>query len=216
MELRKFGHASIALEKDGARLVIDPGGLTPEDAFAGAGAVLITHEHFDHFSPEKLAAAMLTDPALEVWTNASVAALFDGPAARVHVVGEGDTFSAAGFDVTVHGSWHAPLHPDIPPMPNIGFLVDGRVFHPGDALTVPGLPVETLMLPVHAPWSRIADLIDWVREVRPGSAVAVHDGALSPVGHAMVDGFLGDTSPAPIGVPYTHLRPGESLAVSRR
>ncbi|GLY92326.1 MBL fold metallo-hydrolase [Actinoallomurus iriomotensis] len=205
MELHKYGHASIALEKDGARLVVDPGGLTPEDAFAGADAVLITHEHFDHYSPEKLGAALEADPALEVWTNASVARAFDGPGNRVHVVGEEDTFSVAGFDISVHGSWHAELHPDIPRIPNIGFLIDGRVFHPGDALTVPGVPIETLMLPIHAPWSRIADLIDWVREVKPARTFAVHDAALSPIGHAMVAGFLGEESPAPTGAPYAHL-----------
>jgi L-ascorbate metabolism protein UlaG (beta-lactamase superfamily) len=213
MELTKYGHACVTLEQDGRRLVIDPGGLTPEDAFGGADAALITHEHFDHFSPAKLAAALEADPALEVWTNASVAAAFDGDGSRVHVVGAGDAFTAAGFGVRAFGRWHADLHPDIPRIANIGFLVDETVFHPGDALTVPDVPVRALLLPVHAPWSRIADLIDWVREVKPELALAVHDGALNPVGRAMVGGFLGEQGPAPIGAPYAHLDAGQAVEV---
>ncbi|MFJ8505073.1 hypothetical protein [Streptomyces avermitilis] len=50
---------------------------------------------------------------------------------------------------------------------------------PGDALTAPGPPVGTLLLPVHAPWSTVGDLIDYLREVAPRDAYAVHDGALT-------------------------------------
>lgn len=205
MNLIKYGHASIALERDGRRLVVDPGGLTPEDALAGADAVLITHEHFDHFDPAKLGTAP------EIWTNADVAKILDRE--NVHVVGEGDTFEAAGFEVRAYGQWHASLHRDIPRVRNVGFLVAGTVFHPGDALTVPDVPVPALMLPVHAPWSRIGDLIDWVREVKPQRTVGVHDGALNPVGRAMVDGFLGETSPAPTGASYEHLDAGATREI---
>ncbi|GIF09475.1 MBL fold metallo-hydrolase [Actinoplanes siamensis] len=210
MELIKHGHACVTLEQDGRRLVIDPGGLTPEDAFAGADAALITHEHFDHFSGERLAAALDANPALEVWTHASVAGAFDGDPARVHVVGEGDAFIANGFDIRVYGKWHAELHPDIPRVPNVGFLVDGTVFHPGDALTVPCVPVRTLLLPVHGPWSRVADLIDWVREVKPQQTIGVHDGALNQVGLTMLGNFLGEQGPVPTGASYTHLTAGQS------
>jgi L-ascorbate metabolism protein UlaG (beta-lactamase superfamily) len=210
VELYKYGHACVALEADGRRLVIDPGTLTPEDAIAGADAVLVTHEHADHYSAEKLAAALEANPALQIWTNSSVAKAFDGDAARVHPVGEGDTFIANGFGVRVFGQWHALIHPDIPRVANIGFLVDDEVFHPGDALTVPDVPVGTLMLPVHAPWSRTGDLIDWVREVKPGRAFGVHDGALNGIGLAMVDAHLG----ARTGVAYARLQPGEHNRLS--
>ena len=43
----------------------------------------------------------------------------------MHTVGHGDTFTAAGFDVQVHGELHAVIHPDIPRITNVGFLVDG-------------------------------------------------------------------------------------------
>ena len=49
MRLVKVGHACIRLEKDGRSLVVDAGSLTPSDSLLNADAVLITHEHFDHF-----------------------------------------------------------------------------------------------------------------------------------------------------------------------
>jgi L-ascorbate metabolism protein UlaG (beta-lactamase superfamily) len=210
MRLTKYGHACVAVEKDGRRIVLDPGGLTPEDAAAGAEAILITHEHFDHFSERTVRAACARDANLRVYTCAAVAAQLDGLGSALTVVGEGDTAEVAGFDVQVHGQWHAVVHPDIPRITNVGFLLDGLLFHPGDALTVPGQPVRTLLLPVHAPWSRTGELIDWVRAVAPEQTLAIHDGALNDVGLAVIGGLLGENGPG-TSAPYTRLSPGESL-----
>src|SRR5688500_299814 len=195
MELTKHGHACVVLSDSDRRLVIDPGAFTEPTALDGASAVLITHEHPDHFVADRIRAAMDADRALEVWTNKSVAAQLDGLGSRVHVVGDGDAVTAAGFEVTVHGELHAEIHPDIPRIPNIGFLVDGQVFHPGDALTVPDEPVTTLLLPMHAPWSRVGDLIDYVRAVHADQAFAVHDGLLNETGLALVTALLGERGP---------------------
>jgi L-ascorbate metabolism protein UlaG (beta-lactamase superfamily) len=210
MELTKHGHACVVLSEGDRRVVIDPGAFTDPAVLEGASAVLVTHEHFDHFSPDALRAAMDADPALEVWTNGSVAGQLDGLGSRVHVVGDGDAVTVAGFDVTVHGELHAVIHPDIPRIPNVGFLVDGLVFHPGDALTVPEAPVATLLLPVHAPWSKIAEVIDYVRAVHADQAFAVHDGLLNDTGLGVVGGMLGERGPG-TPTPYSRLAPGDSV-----
>ena len=69
------------------------------------------------------------------------------------------------------------------------------MFHPGDALTVPDEPVATLLLPLHAPWSRTAELIDYVRAVHADQAFAVHDGLLNDTGLGVVGGLLGERGP---------------------
>jgi L-ascorbate metabolism protein UlaG (beta-lactamase superfamily) len=209
MELIKHGHACVVLCEGERRLVIDPGMFTEPDAFTGASAVLVTHEHPDHFAPDRLRAALDADPALEVWTNGSVAGLLDGLGSRVHVVGNGDVVTAAGFEVRVHGELHAEIHPDVPRIANIGFLVNGQVFHPGDALTVPDQPVETLLVPMHAPWSRTADLIDYLRAVHAHQAFAVHDGLLNDAGLGVVSGLLGERGPG-TPTPFSRLAPGDT------
>ncbi|SEP13177.1 MBL fold metallo-hydrolase [Trujillonella endophytica] len=210
MELTKHGHACVVLSEGDRRLVLDPGGFTDPAVLRGATAVLVTHEHPDHFAPEPLRAALAADPALEVWTNGAVAGLLDGPAGRVHVVGDGDAVTVAGIDVTVHGELHEIIHPDIPRVGNVGFLVGGSVFHPGDALTVPGEPVGTLLLPVHAPWSKMWEVIDYVRAVDADQAFAVHDGLLNETGLGLVGGLLGERGPG-TPTPYSRLAPGDSI-----
>ena len=210
MELTKHGHACVVVSDGDRRLVVDPGAFTDPVVLEGASAVLVTHEHADHVVPDRLRAALEADPALEVWTNPSVAALFEGLGSRVHAVGNGDAVTAAGFEVQVHGEWHAVIHPDLPRVRNVGFLVEGQVFHPGDAFTVPGAPVPTLLLPLHAPWSKVAELIDYVREVDADQAYAVHDGLLNDTGLGVVSGLLGERGPG-TPTPFSRLAPGESV-----
>jgi hypothetical protein len=141
-----------------------------------------------------------------------VAAALEGAGSRVHAVGPGDRFTAAGFDVSVHGEWHAVIHPEIPRVRNVGFLVQDTVFHPGDALTVPEVAVPTVLLPAHAPWSKTAELIDYLRAVRAQRALAVHDGLLNDTGLGLVAGLLGERGPGQ-PTPYARLAPGESVVL---
>lgn len=210
MELIKHGHSCVVLSDGDRRLVIDPGAFTEAAALEGASAVLVTHEHPDHFAPDRLRAALEADPALEIWTNGAVAAALDGLGSRVHTVGHGDGVTVAGFEVQVHGELHAEIHPDIPRVQNIGFLVDGAVFHPGDAFTVPEAPVATLLLPLHAPWSRTAEVIDYVRAVHADQAYAIHDGLLNDAGLGIVTGLLGERGPG-TPTPLARLTPGDAV-----
>ncbi|GHF26119.1 MBL fold metallo-hydrolase [Streptomyces mashuensis] len=213
MKLTKHSHACVRLQKDGGgTLVIDPGAFSEEDAGVGADAILITHEHPDHFAEDRLRRALDANPAAELWTLRSVAekvsAAFPG---RVHTVGEGDTFTAAGFDVQVHGQLHAVIHPDIPRITNVGYLVDGSVFHPGDALTLPGQPVDTLMVPVMAPWSKVSEVIDYIREVGPRRAIDIHDALLTDLARPVYDRMLGPDGPGVAGAAHERLAAGDSV-----
>ena len=214
MELTKKGHACVRLAKDGRLLVIDPGSFSEPDAAAGADAILVTHEHADHFNEERLRTALDANPAAEIWTLASVAdqlsAAFPG---RVHTVGEGEAFTAAGFDVQVHGQLHAVIHPDIPQITNVGFLVDGSIFHPGDALTVPEGTLDTLLLPVHAPWNKLAEIVDYIRAVNPQRAIDIHDVLLTATAHSFYGMLLGPNGPGIGTAQHVRLEPGEAITV---
>ncbi|GLU48948.1 MBL fold metallo-hydrolase [Nocardiopsis ansamitocini] len=213
MRLTKLGHSCVRLEKDGATLVIDPGSFSEEEAAVGADVVAITHEHPDHLDTDRLRAAAAANPGLRVYAHPSLAPHLL-PLGVTHLgVESGDRFEVEGFDVQVHGERHAVIHPDIPVVPNIGFRIDtptGGVFHPGDAYTVPDDPVGTLLVPLHAPWMKSAELIDYVRAVGARRSVAIHDGLLNENGIAVYGRNLAMTGS---DAGYERLSPGESSEV---
>ncbi|MEO3870473.1 MBL fold metallo-hydrolase [Nonomuraea sp. B12E4] len=187
MELTKYGHACVRVEKNGKVLVVDPGTFTEGPVLDGADAVLITHEHPDHVDVDRLKAA---SPDLEIWTCEAVAAQLTEVPAEVQVVRDGDAFETAGFRVRVFGEWHAKNHPDVPIVQNVGFMLDDEVFYPGDSLTVPAVEVATLLVPTNAPWLKLSEMIEYLRAVRPARAFSTHDILLSDIGLALVDGWL--------------------------
>lgn len=206
MEITKFGHACVRLEKDGRALVVDPGAMTPEaEALRDVEAVLVSHEHFDHFEPERLRAAMTGDAGLLMYTCAGVARHLADLGDRVRVLQDGDTVDVAGFQVRAVGEKHHRSHPDVPPVDNVGFLVDGEVFHPGDALTVVDVP--TLLVPGQAPWMTVPDLIAYLRRMAPERAYAIHDGLLNDWGLQVLDSVL-DSEAGRLGADIRRLPPG--------
>jgi L-ascorbate metabolism protein UlaG (beta-lactamase superfamily) len=210
MQLTKLAHACVRLDKDGEILVIDPGAFGGADALDGANAVLVTHEHFDHVEPDTLRAAMTANPGLRLWAAAPVADQFAGFGDRVSAVQHGDDFTAAGFGVNVYGEHHAIIHPDIPTIVNVGFLVDGEVFHPGDSYTVPEDPVNTLLVPISGPWYSTREMIDYVRAVAPRRTFAIHDALLSPIGLNVTEMFAG-LAAGPNNASYTWVEPGSTV-----
>jgi L-ascorbate metabolism protein UlaG (beta-lactamase superfamily) len=209
MRLTKQGHACVWLEKDGARLVIDPGAWSGVRALEEASAVLVTHEHADHVDPETLGAALTSDGELELWASREVAAQFADFGSRVHAVHDGDVFTAAGFEVHAYGAEHARVDSAIPVVPNTGFAVDGLVFHPGDSFTIPQDKVPTLLVPVSGPWLKFSNVADYLRAVEPERAFWIHDELLNDKGANVMRNLL-SLVPSRSG-PASPLSPGASV-----
>jgi L-ascorbate metabolism protein UlaG (beta-lactamase superfamily) len=209
MLLTKLGHACVRLEKDGARLVIDPGLWSGPDVLAGASAVLVTHEHNDHLDDNAVRAALTANPDLQLWANETVAGQFALFGDRVHEVGHGDAFSAAGFDVHVYGTDHAVIDRVIPVIRNTGFAVDGQVFHPGDSFTVPDERVRVLLVPVTAPWLKFSEVADYIRIVGPERGFWIHDALVNDNAAHLLTNLL-TLAPAKSG-PVSYLVPGTSI-----
>ncbi|WP_269937088.1 MBL fold metallo-hydrolase [Arthrobacter sp. HY1533] len=218
MQLSKYTHACVRLEQDGRVMVLDPGVFSEAaQALAGAGAVLITHEHPDHYDADALTAALAASPDLAVHAPAGVAADLrlraPGTAGRIHDAAPGDSFTAAGFSVQCFGGQHALIHPSIPVVANVGYLVEGTLYHPGDSLVVPhGVTVGTLLVPVHAPWSKVAEVVDFVVSVRAPHAYQIHDGLLNEQGLAFTESHIARIGGLH-GVTFAHLAVGQAVQV---
>ena len=147
--------------------------------------MLVTHQHADHLDLQRLRRLLDRSPGVRVVCDEGSAEPLGEAGAEIEVVHDGDELDVGGVGVRVSGRDHAVIHPDIPVVPNVGYLVGGRLFHPGDSFTPPGRPVEVLAVPAGAPWLKVAEPIDYLRQVRPKVAVPVHELLLSQTGKAL-------------------------------
>ncbi|MCW2601551.1 MAG: beta-lactamase domain protein [Frankiales bacterium] len=209
MRITRYGHSCLLIEHDDARLLLDPGIFSQGfEQLRGLTGVLITHQHADHLDVERLRPLLDANPEAQLHCDeGSVGQLADLPHA---VVREGDSVEL-GSSVQVIGSQHAVIHPDLPRIPNVGYLVGGRFFTPGDAFTVPEADVEVLGLPTAAPWLKLTEAVGLLRDVHPRIAFPVHDAVLSPPGLALWYGQFSNLGPA--GTDFQKLAPGETLSV---
>jgi len=218
MKLTKFTHACVRIEKEGQVLVLDPGTFSETDqALDGAAAVLITHEHADHIDVDAVSGALLASPELQLFAPAGVATELRGKApeaaGRIHTVAAGESFEAAGFAIRSFGGQHALIHPQIPVVANVGYLVDSNLYHPGDSFAIPdGIEVQTLLVPIHAPWNKVSEVVDFVIGVRAPRAFPIHDALLNDTGRGLIEGHVTRIG-ARYGTEYRHLASGESVEV---
>jgi L-ascorbate metabolism protein UlaG (beta-lactamase superfamily) len=176
MDLTKHRHSCVRIDDGDRTLVVDPGAFSDLDvALDGADAVLVTHEHRDHVDLDRVRAAAEADPRLRVWAPRVVVDQLGELGEQAVAVGAGESFEAAGFSVRTFGGQHALIHPTIPIVANVGYLINDAVYHPGDSVVVPPAQVGTLLLPSMAPWARVSDLIDFAVAVRPRRAYPIHD-----------------------------------------
>jgi L-ascorbate metabolism protein UlaG (beta-lactamase superfamily) len=213
VQLTKFSHSCARLDDGDRALVLDPGTFSEvEEALDGAAGVLITHEHPDHLDADRLRAAAARDPRLQIWAPASVTATLGDLGEQVVAVSPGESLSAAGFSVATFGGQHALIHASVPVIANVGYLIEGRVYHPGDSLIVPPAPVSVLLAPIHAPWSKTAEVIDFVVSVRAPQVHQIHDGLLNDAGLGFVEAHVTRIG-AEHASAYRHLRLRESVDV---
>ena len=186
MRLTKLGHSCLLVEENGARLLLDPGTLSVGfEELEGLTAVLFTTSTPTTWTRRGCGGLLDRNPRVRVVNDQRSAEPLGQAGVDVEVVADGEELDVGGVAVGVAGRDHAVIHPDIPVVPNVGYLVGGRLFRPGDAFTLPGQPVEVLAVPAGAPWLKVSEPIDYLRAVRPRVAVPGHGQVLSAAGRSI-------------------------------
>ncbi|MBE7701000.1 MBL fold metallo-hydrolase [Oerskovia sp. Sa1BUA8] len=200
MRITSHGHSCVALDHAGTTLTLDPGTFADTaTALDAPGTLLVTHAHPDHLDVEAVQAALDRDPEVRV---IGPQAVFDRLGrtpddARFVLVEPGDVLTVGSFSVLVGGGQHALIHPDVPRVANLTYLVAAggvRVYHPGDSFSPPLTDdrLDVLFAPVSAPWMKVAEGIDFVRSLDPWTVVPIHEAILSQAGLGLVHRLFGE------------------------
>ncbi len=157
-----LGHDSFRL--DGSSTVyIDPWKLA--EGSSPADLILVTHDHFDHFSPDDIAS--LSTPRTTLIGPASVTAQVDGVEAVT--LGAGETATVSGVAVTAVPAYNVDkfrqpgevFHPRA--AGGLGYIVelDGRrIYHAGDTDAIPEMRevrCDVALLPVSGTYVMTAE-----------------------------------------------------------
>jgi L-ascorbate metabolism protein UlaG (beta-lactamase superfamily) len=189
MQLTKYEHACFTLETAGETLVVDPGKFTTDFVVTDTiAAIVITHEHADHFDPELLEKIFKKNPNAVVVSLQSIINKLPGHKSKAVVAG--DKIEIGPFRMRFYGSKHAMIHSSMPLIDNIGVFVNDTVYYPGDSFTLPNTPVDVLALPVGAPWLKMSECMDFLAAVKPLLAFPTHDAVLSVIGKSLPDHIL--------------------------
>ena len=176
-----FGHSGVRID----RIAIDPGIFTNPAIMEGAEHVLLTHSHPDHCNLDIIHNLPVYGPkeAIEQLTDCDT-----------HEVYPGDELELGEHHIRVVGGYHAVVHPSLNRPTNLGYLIDGRILHPGDEFPDVAMhslnDIEILFLPVAAPWLKVSETVEFAHSILPRLSLPIHDAILSAEGKALVDSIL--------------------------
>jgi L-ascorbate metabolism protein UlaG (beta-lactamase superfamily) len=198
MRITKHGHCCLLIQTDNLTILTDPGSFSDtQNSIKGIDVILITHEHGDHLHLESVSAILAKNPNAEIVTNAGAgvgAKLAEKGIAFTVLEGtDGKIFN--GVPIEAFDCKHEEIFEEIGQVQNTGYMIDNRLFYPGDSFGNPGKPIEILALPVAGPWCRMTDALHYAIYVKPKYAFPVHDAVINPsfisLFHKMPEMILG-------------------------
>jgi L-ascorbate metabolism protein UlaG (beta-lactamase superfamily) len=196
MKVTKFQHACLAVEHEGTTLIVDPGVYSHDFIVPKrVNGIVITHNHPDHLSQSLLKTILTKHPKATIISHASITSQFSDYATLAVQSGERHTIGA--ISLTFFGGEHAPIAEGVEVPANLAVLINDSLYYPGDSFTIPRtatrerVAVDTLALPISAPWLNFAQAREVLKIIHPTLVFPTHDGLLSEDGKQLMEQMLG-------------------------
>ena len=173
-----LGHDSFRIDAD-KTIYIDPYELSA--GVPKADIILITHEHFDHFSAKDV--DLLVKPGTHIVSIASVTG--ELKTGDIHTVKPDDTIIVLGVQIEAVPAYNTnkQFHPKS--AGHVGYIltIDGlRVYHAGDTDLIPEMAdfvVDIALLPVSSTYVMTADeAVQAAERIGPRLAIPMHYSAI--------------------------------------
>lgn len=207
MKMTRYTHAAVLVEDNGTKIAIDPGEFGAIENLSAVDAILITHDHFDHADHKAIRDAWIANPDIALYGPRSLVDQSDFP---VSIVDGGDAFDVKGVHIDVVGHSQAVTSLDDDDIPNVGFIIAGKLLHPGDAFQP--VTVDTLLLPMEVPWAKNVDRERALAANPPQRIIPIHDAPLGKMGIEFMEHTLANLA-GRIGAEALPLRVGDSANI---
>ncbi len=208
MNITKFGHCCLLIKEGSALILTDPGNYNDVPEISDLDAILLTHEHGDHVHIESIKRLRALNPDVVIITHDGVGKILTKEDIPHVLIKDMETIFVKEVSITSYGTEHAHICEGILTPRNTGFMINKKLFYPGDSFHNPGVKIEILALPVSGPWMRIEDAVEYAKQINPKVVFPVHDGMLKQ------DHRLGPTRNVPrailtpLGVEYRDMVEG--------
>lgn len=186
-----LGHAGFRVSGGGVELVFDPY-LIKMRKERPANLVFITHEHFDHLSPQDIAKVSSREKTVIVASKNCMAGLRGVPCRETLHVAPSDEGQVSGvkyravpaYNTNKYRAAGIVYHP--PEYGGVGFVVDVagvRIYHPGDTDVIPEMKalgrIDVAFLPVSGTYvMTAAEAAEAANLINPDLAIPMHYGVI--------------------------------------
>lgn len=180
-----LGHSGFRIDASGATIYIDPYRIADGPT---ADLILVTHAHYDHFSPQDVERVtgehtwLVAPPVVAERATGRVVSIAPGEQLELEPVPGVEVAAVAAYNTSKRDDDGRPFHPREAGCVGFDLNVAGqRLYHAGDTDVIPEMDsvvgVDVALLPVSGTYVMTpGEAAEAARRIQPAAAVPMHWG----------------------------------------